>query len=192
MKVVVKEVMKSKSLRIFFSLVYAGCLGCSLLLTGCANNGMFRDRINDYKMVEEGPSLQFPKGIAAEARSDDYCIPDKDQKNHPENYRLMGQSIANASEGKQQLARSYYGSEKRPRISSQSFRPGKGQLVSDQIIKSNLPDKTLSLKSSQHLPNSYLSDSDGKMMVDPLTKMNDPQYAREVNRDDLTKKLVEK
>lgn len=76
-----------------------------LMLSACAENGMFRDRINDYKTVTECASLQIPKGVAAESRSEDYYIPEKDGKS----FRWFGktsstssseQSLAKAPEGK--------------------------------------------------------------------------------------------
>lgn len=64
-------------IKIFFGFVLG--IGC-LMLVACAGSGMFRDRINDYKTTSECPSLIMPNGMAAEPRSDDYCIPEKDSK----------------------------------------------------------------------------------------------------------------
>lgn len=71
--------MMNRMIKLLLSMVLVtSCLISSLMLSACAENGMFRDRINDYKTVAECPSLQMPKGVSAESRSEDYYIPEKD------------------------------------------------------------------------------------------------------------------
>lgn len=63
-------------IKILMGLIYSIGL---LMLVACGGKNIFRDRIDDYKTVVECPSLKIPKGIAAEPRSDDYCIAETEQ-----------------------------------------------------------------------------------------------------------------
>lgn len=76
---VVKYEVSMSSKMVNIKILFGSFVGvCILWLSACAGDGLFRDRINDYKNVTASPSLQIPRGIAAEPRSDDYYIPERD------------------------------------------------------------------------------------------------------------------
>lgn len=70
-----------------------------LMLSGCGGNGAFRDRINDYKTVSECQSLVIPRDVPAEARSNEYGIPERDGRS----FRLNENEKLNCSVSNPQM-----------------------------------------------------------------------------------------
>lgn len=55
-------------------------LAAVLLLAGCGQHGLFRDRGTDYLKVVDGRPLVWPDGIAPVATQDLYVVPDAEKR----------------------------------------------------------------------------------------------------------------
>ncbi len=63
---------KALLLPLFLPTLFAGLSGCGWLM---GDDGMFRDRSNDYRQAKVEPSLELPKGIHSDSIDDSYAIP---------------------------------------------------------------------------------------------------------------------